>query len=81
MDGTIEKSQGGAPPGPRGVAEAGERRETPNGGRSGAPRARRRIPVRFFNFTIHREKVKISAKKSEIFGKSKLSAKKTSLSV
>ena len=31
----------GNPPGPRAGAEAGERREAPNGGRSGGPRARR----------------------------------------
>ena len=63
MDGKIEKSHGGVPPGPRGGAEAGVRREAPNGGRSGAPRARRRTPVWIFNFTIHREKVKILRKK------------------
>ena len=41
MGGKIEKSHGGPLPGPRGGAEAGERRVAPNGGRSGAPRARR----------------------------------------
>ena len=41
MDGTIEKSHGGALPGPRGGAEAGVRREAPHSGRSGGPRARR----------------------------------------
>ena len=63
MDGTIEKSHGGAPPGPRGSARAGVRREAPHSGRSGAPRARRCTSVWFFNFTIHREKVKILSKK------------------
>ena len=33
MDGKIEKSLVGAPPGPRGGAEAGVRREAPNAGR------------------------------------------------
>ena len=45
MCGKIEKSYGGTLgtlPGPRGGAEAGERREAPNGGRSGGPRARSR---------------------------------------
>ena len=64
MGGKIEKSHGGPPPGPRGGAEAGVRREAPNGGRSGAPRARRWTPVWFFNFPTHREnKVKILSKK------------------
>ena len=36
MGGKIEKSHGG-PPGTRGGAEAGVRREAPNGGRSGGP--------------------------------------------
>ena len=60
----FQKWQVGIPPGPRGGAEAGERREAPNGGRSGAPRARRCTPVWFLNFTTHREnKVKILSKK------------------
>ena len=59
MDGKIEKSHGGGPPGPRGSAPASVRR-------SSGPAAQ--TCVFFFNFTIHREKVKISAKKSEISG-------------
>ena len=38
--GENRRSQG-TPKGPRAVAEAGVRREAPNGGRSGGPRARR----------------------------------------
>ena len=63
MDGKIEKSHGGGPPGPRGSAPASVRRFAPHSGLRSAPRARRRTPVWFFNFTIHREKVKILSKK------------------
>ena len=77
MGGKIEKAHGGTQPGPRGGVEAGERREAPNGGQSGAPRARRCAPVWFLNFTTHHEnKVKISAKKSEISAKSTLLSQK-----
>ena len=49
MDGKIEKSHGGGPPGPRGGAEAGVRREAPNGGRGGAPRTSRSAQTPFLN--------------------------------
>ena len=45
MVGKFQKSNGGTPLGPRGGAEAGERSEATNGGRSGAPRDRRCAPV------------------------------------
>ena len=41
MGGQHWKSRVGTPPGSRGGAESGVRREAPNGGRSGGPRARR----------------------------------------
>ena len=53
----IEKSHGSRPPGLRGGAGAEERSRRANGGRNGAPRARRCAPVRFFNFTTHRVKI------------------------
>ena len=56
MDGKIEKSHGGAPPGPRGSAPASVRRFAPHSGLRSAPRARRCTPVWFLNFTTHREK-------------------------
>ena len=49
MGGKIEKSHGGPPPGPRGGAEAGVRREAPNGGRSGAPQVDPRVIFQFFH--------------------------------
>ena len=42
MDGKIEKSHGGGPPGPRGSAPASVRRFAPHSGLRSAPRARRR---------------------------------------
>ena len=64
MGGKIEKSHGGAPPGPRGSAPASVRRFAPLSGLRSAPRARRCAPVWFLNFTTHREnKVKILSKK------------------
>ena len=63
MDCKIEKSHGGAPPEPRGSAPASLRPPL----RCSGPAAH---PCWFFNFTINREKVKISIKKSEISGKS-----------
>ena len=56
MGGKIKKSHGGPPPDPSGGAEAGVRREAPNGGRSGAPRARRCAHTRFSMLPTHREK-------------------------
>ena len=50
------KSRSGVLPGPRGGAEARVRREAPNGGRSGAPRARRCAQRRFSILPSHREK-------------------------
>ena len=46
----------GTPPGPWGGAEAGVRRAAPNGGRSGAPRARRCAQTPFSMVPTHREK-------------------------
>ena len=63
----IEKSHGGAPPGPRGSAPASDRRFAPLSGLRSAPRVRRCAPVWFFNFTtIVKTKSRYSAKKSEI---------------
>ena len=64
MGGKIEKSHGGPPPGPRGGAEAGVRREAPNGGRSGAPRARRDPHLSFLKFEIRsRNNIMLLSKK------------------
>ena len=62
MGGKIEKSHGSAAPGPRDGAEAGERSEATNGGRSGAPRVRQGAE-KFENRSLISHKVSIYSAK------------------
>ena len=64
MCGKIGKSHGGTPPDARGGAETGERSEATNGGRSGAPRARRDPHLSFLKFEIRsRNNIMLLSKK------------------
>ena len=58
----FKKSHVGSPSGPRGGAEAGERSEATNGGRSGAPRPRQE-PTPPANFKANREKLQDTQQK------------------